>query len=221
MRSRIMLIVAALVVALSASVGGATAAGLIGSNDIQDGSIKGKDLRPGVVNRLDQRAETKANDAEIKALKAEVAALKAQAAASAPFVADWPVKPGTTVTPTTVVLAADTAARPLGTSLETQDLGIPVLAGDTISFHYDLADGAVCGGGAPRMFVEINGTYTNSFDDGAGNPRPGRCGGDSRNVEFIVPAAGTIGHAGLVYDSGNGRATFSDVRVAGQLVNFS
>src|SRR5689334_19645570 len=115
MRNRVMLIVAALVVALSASVGGATAAGVIKSKDIKDHTIKAKDLKPGLVTQLDQSASSAAQEKKIAALETKVAALQAQAAASAVEVAAWTTNPGTVIaSPTTVQM---TKAAADGTSL--------------------------------------------------------------------------------------------------------
>jgi hypothetical protein len=223
---RITLLAAASLLALLATVGGANAGGLIGSQDIQDDSIKGKDLRSGLVDRLDQSAEVKANADEIKALKAQIAALTAKPAAG-PTGPDWAANPGSTIVSATTVQLTKLAAE--GTSVETQDLGIPVLAGDVISFHYDLANGANCIGGSPRMFVYFQGDNTNgapranSWDQNISNGVDAACGGAGRNVEFTVPSNGTIGYTGLVYDTPGdaGRVTFSNVTVAGQVLNFS
>ena len=222
---RITLLAAASLLALLATVGGANAAGLIGSNDIENGSIKGKDLRSGLVDRLDQRAEIAALEKKVAALEAQGAA---QPASGASDVADWAANPGSTIVSATTVQLTKLASE--GTSVETQDLGIPVLEGDVISFHYDLADGATCVGGSPRMFVYFLGDDTvndapraNSWDQNIADGVDAACGGAGRNVEFTVPSAGTIGYTGLVYDTpGNaGRVTFSNVTVAGQVVNFS
>lgn len=216
---RITLLAAASLLALLATVGGANAAGLIGSDDIRDDSIRGKDLRSGLLDRLDQRAEVKANADEIKALKAQVAALSAQPAAGAPNAAEWVPNAGA------VIVDATTVALSGGnTSLETTDLDLPVQAGSVVSFHYELEDGAECIGGAPRLFVVMQGetANTNSWDSNIGDGLAAACGGDSQNVEFTVPDSGRIGQVGLVYDNGGiGTITISDVMIAGQLVNFS
>jgi hypothetical protein len=223
---RITLLAAASLLALLGTVGGANAGGLIGSGDIRDNSIKGEDLRAGLLDRLDESADVKANADEIKALKAQIAALTAKPAAGASG-PEWAANPGSTIVSATTVQLTKAAAG--GTSVETQDLGIPVLAGDVIAFHYDLADGATCGGGSPRMFVYFQGDDTNgapranSWDQNIPNGVDAACGGAGRNVEFTVPSAGTLGYTGLVYDTPGdaGRVTFSNVTVAGQVVNFS
>ena len=77
---------------------------------------------------------------------------------------------------------------------------------------------AVCGGGQPRLFVAVDGTYHNTFD---GNDE-GDCGqltdglGSSTSgtvVSTYDGEAGTIGHAGIVFDNvaDRGTATIADV----------
>ena len=88
--------------------------------------------------------------------------------------------------------------------------------GDIISFEYTLLDGAQCVAGAPRMFVIIGGTVTNSFD---GNPA--NCGDGTQEVVFTVPAGGTITDVGFVYDNDNpGTVYITDVLVDGLPVFF-
>ncbi len=67
------------------------------------------------------------------------------------------------------------------------------------------------------MFVTIAGITTNSFD---GNLA--QCGdGNSQEVVFTVPAAGTITDVGFVYDNNNpGTVYVTDVLVDGLPVFF-
>jgi hypothetical protein len=104
------------------------------------------------------------------------------------------------------------------TSVETTNLGIPVQAGAVVSFRYQLRGGAQCAGGAPRVFVETQGVYTNSWDQNL--PGGTQCGKDGL-VTFTVPDNGRIGAAGVVYDNGGpGQVLVSDLRVNGQRVSF-
>lgn len=123
------------------------------------------------------------------------------------------------VSPTTVHLEAD-ADDPdsKGTSVETLDLNLAVQAQQEISFRYELRDGATCAGGAPRVFVEISGTFVNSWDQL--QPSGQQCGTDGL-VTFVATENGEIGAAGVVYDSGAGGAVrVSDLTVGGQAVLF-
>ncbi|MEU4680744.1 LPXTG cell wall anchor domain-containing protein [Micromonospora sp. NPDC023737] len=104
------------------------------------------------------------------------------------------------------------------TSVEAANLGVDVEAGDEVSFSIELSDGAVCGGGAPRVFVVVDGSNTNSWD---ANIAAGTQCGEEGVISFTVPAAGTIGQAGVVYDnSTDGTVVVSNLRIAGDLVDF-
>lgn len=133
---------------------------------------------------------------------------------------DWIANPGTSIEGDTIVLdTTDEALTPAGTSYENADLGVEIAPGDVIAFDYEL-DGAVCGGGQPRLFVEVDGTYVNTFD---GNDE-GDCGeltdglgtSTSGTVLYTYEGdAGTVGHAGIVFDnvSDRGVATISLVEI--------
>lgn len=118
---------------------------------------------------------------------------------------------------TTVVDAHRVKLKDGNTSLEAANLGMDIPFGAPVSFKYVLGDGVTCGGGAPRVFVEVGGVYFNSFD---GNPD--QCGGEDGVVTFTVGAAGTIGHAGVVFDSGQqGTVTVKNLKVNGTLIDFT
>ncbi|HSK24054.1 MAG TPA: hypothetical protein VK906_12795 [Egicoccus sp.] len=133
---------------------------------------------------------------------------------------EWTANPGTSVADGAIVMdTTDEALTPAGTSYENADLGVEIAPGDVIAFDYEL-DGAVCGGGQPRLFVEVDGTYVNTFD---GNDQ-GDCGeltdglgtSTSGTVLFTYEGeVGTIGHAGIVFDniSDRGVATISFVEI--------
>ncbi|MGK5738558.1 hypothetical protein [Micromonospora sp. URMC 103] len=104
------------------------------------------------------------------------------------------------------------------TSVEAANLGVEVEAGDEVTFSIALSDGAACSAGAPRVFVVVNGTNTNSWDQ---NVAAGKQCGEEGTISFTAPAAGTIGQAGVVYDNGtDGTVVVSDLRIAGDLVDF-
>lgn len=117
-----------------------------------------------------------------------------------------PANSGATVADGVLTLdTTDAAETPFGTSFENPDLDHAVTAGDPISFEYRILDDASCAGGQPRIFVEIDGTYDNSFD---GNPD--QCGSDDDGdgwwtVTWSAPATGTVGHAGIVWDNPSDR----------------
>jgi hypothetical protein len=60
---------------------------------------------------------------------------------------------------------------------------------------FSLHDGAAVGGGAPRVFAKVDGTYVSALGT-VDVP-----GGDTGGATLILPA-GTITHFGLVYDNG-------------------
>ncbi|MFC0504901.1 LPXTG cell wall anchor domain-containing protein [Micromonospora costi] len=105
------------------------------------------------------------------------------------------------------------------TSVEATNLGVDVEAGDAVSFSIALADGAACSGGAPRVFVVVNGINTNSWDQNIAAST--QCGAEG-TITFKIPAAGTIRQAGVVYDNlaAPGTVVVSDLRIAGELVDF-
>lgn len=104
------------------------------------------------------------------------------------------------------------------TSVETANLNMEIAALTTISFHYELSDGAVCGGGAPRVFVMVAGVNTNSWDQLIGGDT--QCGEDG-DVSFTIATPGTIKEAGVVYDNGTaGTVVVSDLRIGDELVDF-
>lgn len=120
---------------------------------------------------------------------------------------------------TTVYLEADSSdPESKGTSIETTDLGVEVTAGDEITFEYELLDGTTCTGGAPRVFIIVNGINTNSWEELQSGGT--QCGTDGL-VTFTAAETGTIGHAGIVYDSGAGGAVkVNNLTVAGKSVLF-
>ncbi|MEU8301319.1 LPXTG cell wall anchor domain-containing protein [Micromonospora sp. NPDC048909] len=104
------------------------------------------------------------------------------------------------------------------TSVEAANLGVDVEAGTEISFSYELSAGAVCNGGAPRVFVVVGGVNTNSWDQNIGGGT--QCGADGA-VTFTVAEAGAIGAAGVVYDNGTaGTVVVTNLKIDGKAINF-
>lgn len=109
-----------------------------------------------------------------------------------------------------------------GTSLETADLGLDVADNAEITFEYESLEGADCNDGANvRVFVIIDGTQTNSWDQL--QPMSEQCGEDGQ-VSFTVENGGTIQHAGLVYDNdppAPGVIQFRNLTIDGEPVLFA
>ena len=104
----------------------------------------------------------------------------------------------------------------LGSSLACET-AIPVVAGEsTVTFTYTLGEGTdPCGGGVPRMYVLINGTYYNTID---GDPQCEDAAGNT--VTYTIPVTGTVTEVGFVYDRGdNGSITYSDATVGNVTLN--
>lgn len=117
-----------------------------------------------------------------------------------------------------IVDATTVELRGANTSVETTNLDFPVQAHHKIKFTYELLDGAVCGAGAPRVFVEIDGDYINSWDGNAG-----QCGIDNGDgtftVEFSTGKNGRIGAMGVMFDQSGGYIAGSAVRVSNVFVD--
>jgi hypothetical protein len=197
---------------------GAYAAEKIDSGDIKNDSIRSKDITDETIRMRDLHPSV-AN--KFTGLQQQVDALQARVDELEPWqTSGWTGSGGSeVVNPDTVRLVLE-EGNSAGTSVENGDVGIPVEAGDEISFRIDLIDGATCNGGAPRMFVEVGGEFFNSFDDQtgcAGDTAPSS--NDNGTVTFTVTKSGTIGDAGFVYDNNTpGIVEFSDVMVDGKRV---
>jgi hypothetical protein len=107
----------------------------------------------------------------------------------------------------------------IGTSIETTNLGVDVEAGDVITVHYELKDGAAVDDGAIRMFY---------YDHPDGDtihvgPTAFVAADGSGTLQLQVLADGTIGTFGLTYDATNasaGTVTFSSLKINEELVRF-
>ncbi len=95
------------------------------------------------------------------------------------------------------------------------DANIAVTAGDTISVDYVFgAETAPCGGGVPRMYVIIDGTVYNTFDD-----NPTTC--EATSSSLVLEVSGTVTEIGVVYDRGDdGSVTYSNAMVGDVVVDF-
>lgn len=101
------------------------------------------------------------------------------------------------------------------TSVEAADLNLTVAADTVVEFAYTLADGAVCNGGAPRVFMVVGGVNVNSWDQNIPDGVTAACAG-----AFKLPA-GEVGAAGVVYDNGTpGTVTVTGLKVGGVAVDF-
>lgn len=119
---------------------------------------------------------------------------------------------------------AGQAASSGGTSIENANLDLPVVAGDKVEVSYELRDGASPAAGAVRLFV-YNKADANTFTEaptqfvyvGGDGPATGK-------LTVEVSWSGTLGTAGLVYDTSNGgvpgTVRFTNLTVAGDLVSF-
>lgn len=125
-----------------------------------------------------------------------------------------------TVTADIVTLVQDgRVSAAAGTSAETSNLGIEVAAGDTITVEYALTDGADFASGAVRLFIY----YSPGADTWATAPDQVAVADASTGTLSITATGGTIGTAGVVYDTSNpshGKATFTGLTVADEPVPF-
>ena len=219
-KNKIVLLASAGMMTVGLGATGAVAADLVTGSDIKNdtvrsidindgGGVKYVDLHSSVTNKFGNLQD------QIDALEARVADLE-----NSSTTAEWVPNPGAEiVNDTTVSLTIENGG---ATSIETNDLNVPVQSGDVISFDIDLQDGATCTAGAPRMFIELQGTFVNSYDDQTG------CAGDTAppstddgTVTFTVPQNGRIGQAGFVYDNGiAGTVVISNVTIDGNPVEF-
>lgn len=240
--------VVAIVIALLllGGIGGAVAGDLIsgkdvkdnslGSKDVRNGSLKLKDLSPGVRKVLAAKAQpgkdgvngtngsngatgaTGATGAQgPKGDKGDTGGTTTEPPADG-VNTNWEAKAGATI-------LSDRSARlsnvgtPAGSSVEIVDLNLPVQSTKRASFTYLLFDGATYSAGSPRLFLEINGTFVNSFDNDPS--KPGVDNGDgSFTKTFDIPLNGRIGAAGLVVDSGLGSVVISNVTIDGRVLDF-
>lgn len=103
-----------------------------------------------------------------------------------------------------------------GSSLECQT-SIAVTGGtSTISFDYVISGAEGCGGGVPRLFVQIGSDYFNTFDSNT------TCSGQgsSGTITYVIPVTGTVTTVGFVYDrNDNGSVVYSNATVGGVVLD--
>jgi hypothetical protein len=106
-----------------------------------------------------------------------------------------------------------------GSALQIEDLNKAVQAGQILSFTYKLEGGATYAAGVPRVFVELQGTYVNTFD--ADPSDAGVANGDGTFTKSItIPKNGRVGEAGIVKDFGVGSVIVSNLTINGQVLSF-
>ena len=97
----------------------------------------------------------------------------------------------------------------LGTSLETENLGLNVSPLTQFSVEYELKDGASALAGAVRLFVTVDGVLLATPADPVST---------DGTLIVVAPAGGEITHVGLVYDTSNGgvegTVRFTDLTVS-------
>ena len=219
LNNRIAAVVAGSVLVVGLGATGAVAGDLIDSGDIRDGSVRGIDLHGGVSDRIQNKAtdrEIAGAEERISVLEEKVAALEAQDASGVNT--NWEAKDGATIVDANTVTVSNVGT-PAGSSVEILNLDLPVQATKTVEFTYELADGATYGGGSPRVFLEVNGSYLNTFD-----ANPEDAGSENADGSFTktwtIPVNGRVGNAGVVQDSGVGSITVTNLVISGQPISF-
>lgn len=196
----------------------------IRSADVKDETLRKKDMRPSFIakwakdNHLDALAErVREQQTTIDDLTERVEDLEETAETGVNT--NW--EPGTNTS-----IVDDTTATLTGgsTSIEIENLNKVVQAGDVVSFTVEFGNNAFCVAGAPRVFVEVGGTFYNSFDQDlpcANNTAPAADNNTAGTIDFTIPVNGRIGAAGLVWDNGNsGTVTISNLTIGGDVIEF-
>lgn len=211
----------ATIIALAGSTG-AVAANLVNSADIRDNSIRTVDVRDGSLRVTDLNGATRRSFnnsgviAEINDLQTRLAELESEDASGVNT--NWVAGDGATIDGKNSVTVKNEGT-PTGSSVEILNLNLPVQATKTIEFTYEAVDGAVYGGGSPRVFIEIDGVYLNTHDAepaDAGVPN----GDGTFTKSWTIPTNGRVGNAGVVMDSGAGSFTITDLVISGHAVSF-
>jgi hypothetical protein len=211
-KNRISAVVAGSAVLVAVGATGAVAGNLIGSADIRDGGVHRVDLGDGINARI----ANKATDGQVSDLEDRIAKLEAQDASG--INTNWVANAGAHIIDASTVTVQN-AGTEAGSSVEIANLDLPVQATKTVEFTYELADGATYGGGSPRVFLEVNGTYLNTFD---ANPEDAGTANDdgSFTKSWTIPVNGRVGNAGVVQDSGVGSITVRNLVISGQPISF-
>ncbi len=218
--SRVATVAAAAAIMVGLSGASAVAGSLVTSAKIKDETIRAIDIREGAVATSEIRdGAVNPNDLS-PATKQYIASFAGKDGApgqAAGVQTNWTTLHDAHILSATSVRVAHDGGD--GSAVQIENLNKPVQALQQLSFTYKLNDGAVYGGGVPRVFVEISGDYFNTFD---GNPAD--AGVDNGNGTFTktvtIPHNGRIGQAGVVADSGVGSVTVSNLTIAGQVIHF-
>jgi hypothetical protein len=214
--------------------GAGYAAGQIDSRDIKNNSVRSVDVKNGTLTKNDLNRSVLAGTAT----RAQITRLANAIVAQNQTIADltdriealedqdqsgvntnWEANAGSSI-------VSESSATLTGgnTSVEIENLNKFVQAGTTISFTVQFGANAFCVAGAPRVFVEVNGTVYNSFDQAtpcANDTAPGAANNTNGTIDFTVPVNGRIGAAGLVWDNGNaGTVTISNLKIGAEPVKF-
>ena len=198
-----------------------------GTLKIQDLNKKAQDLinKPGPAGKDGKdgkdadMSRVAALETRLAALEKRVATLEAQDASGVNT--NWVAGQGSTIIDAHTVRLVLAAGNPAGTSVEIQNLDLPVQATKTVSFTDKLENGAAYSAGAPRVFIEIGGTFSNTFD--ADPTDAGTNNGDGTFTKtWTIPANGRDGAAGIVYDNSSalGTVTVTNLTISGQLISF-
>jgi len=228
--------------------GAGYAAGEIDSGDIQNNSVRSVDVKDGDLRKKDMRPSFIAKWAKVHQLTyvrqlvadqqttidEQQTTIDEQQAAIEDLTsrvedleetADTGVNTNWDAGANTSIVDDHTATLTGGnTSIEIENLNKVVQAGDVVSFTVSFGDGAFCVAGAPRVFVEVGGTFYNSFDQDtpcANNTAPDAANNTAGTIDFTIPVNGRIGAAGLVWDNGNtGTVTITNLTIGGDVIEF-
>lgn len=229
--------------AASQITGDQLATGAANSRVIKDGSVHARDLADSVRTNINS---TRGLADQVDSLTQQVDALNQQVAALGGQI-DWNLGNGAWNVDNGVgqITGKRTADLTLicdkepscdgigdtqfGSSLSNDQVVLPYIKGDKVSFTYSLADGAEQGWGAPRAVVEIDGTWYSTVGNVTANY--GTDNGDGTFTENAVPVTGnaekvpsdgTITAVAIVYDNlpAPGTVHVSDLDVAGHQLNF-
>lgn len=212
--------------------------GSLTGNDVHNGTIKGKDIAAWTIKAYNLSPEVLGQISElqvqVEVLQNELAELKGKAPAKdgkdgtngadgkdggvAGVQTNWVAKDGAQIVDASSVKLTN-AGTPAGSSVEIEDLNLSVQATKKVQFTYALENGAVYGAGSPRVFLEINGDFVNTFDTD-----PSDAGVDNGDGTFTktytITKNGHVASAGVVMDSGAGSITVSTLKVSGKTLLF-
>lgn len=234
-KNRVVAVAAGAAIVVTLGGGSAVAGSLITSAKIQDqtirsvdiatGGVASSELRDGSVNPRDLSPATKRYIASFAGKDGVDGAPGAPGAPGTPgedgdvagVQTNWTTLNDAEILDKNSVLVAHNGGD--GSAVQIENLNMPVQALQEISFTYKLSEGAVYGGGVPRVFVEISGEFFNTFD---GDPADaGHDNGDGTFTKTVtIRKNGRIGQAGVVADSGVGSVTVSNLTIAGKVIEF-